>query len=364
MKFESTDMKNFNYDDFRRLKVPSEAEITRNWQGDLSIPVVSVICTTFNHVNYIDDAVRGFLIQKTDFPFEIIIHDDASTDTTQEIIKRYAKEYPRLIKLVIQTENQHSQGKSVSACAVKYSHAEILAFCEGDDFWIDENKLSLQTKIMRSNPDTALIVHPCIAFNGNDEKSSVSYIKGDKTGRFDAQDVLNVAAQFAPTSSYMFRRHVYDILPDWLDDAPVTDFLIEMYSMNLGVGLYTPEVMSVYRTISIGSWMDRRRKKANGDALLSFGRKMSKCLGRMQREDAFSKLNFNVKKSALHLELATGYLLNNNPGQFKKHIIESYKLRPDSSLIQRVFLALRWFPATARLLFRAKRRYNSFFHLA
>lgn len=356
-------MQNFNYDDFRKPRLPNEAEIMMNWQGDLSTPLVSVICITFNHQDYIEDALRGFLIQKTGFPFEIIIHDDASTDKTQEIIKRYAQDYPNLIKLVIQTENQYSQGKKVTACAVKYSNAEILAICEGDDFWIDARKLSIQTKIMRSNPGTAIIVHPCMTYDGDDKRSRVAYDKGNKTSRFDAQDVLNAAAQFGPTASYMIKRRVYDTFPDWLDSAPVGDFFIEMYSLSLGVGLYTPETMSVYRTVSVGSWMDRRRK-AKGDALISFGQRMNKCLDLMQKENAFAKLNFNVKRSAIHLELATGYLLNNNPRHFKKHIIESYKLYPDSSLIQRVFLALRWFPMTARVLFKAKRKYNAFFHLA
>lgn len=353
-------MKNFNYDEFHLRKLPSEAEIMLNWQGDLSKPLVSIMCITFNHQNYIDDALRGFLIQQTDFPFEIIIHDDASTDKTQEIITRYAHEYPRLIKLVIQTENQYSQGKSISPH--KFSHADILAICEGDDFWIDSNKLSIQAKLMLSDPGTAFVVHPCINYRGNAKKSRVSRDRGNKVRRFNAQDVLNVAMGFAPTSSYMIRRHVYDIFPSWLDGAPADDFFIEMYSLSLGAGVYIPEVMSAYRTPSAGSWTDRRRK-AKGNVFISSGQKMNDYLDRMQKEEIFANLNFDAKKSAIHLDLATGYLLNNNFRGFRKHIIESHRLCPNASLLQRVFWIFRWFPIANRMLFEAKRRFHPIFPL-
>lgn len=348
-------MKNFNYDEFRLRKLPSEAEIMLKWQGDPSKPLVSIICITFNHQNYIEDALRGFLIQQTDFPFEIIIHDDASTDKTQEIITRYTREYPDLIKLVIQTENQYSQGKSISPH--KFSHAEILAICEGDDFWIDNQKLSIQTKLMLADQGTAFVVHPCINYRSHAKKNKVSRYWGDKVRRFNAQDVLNVAMGFAPTSSYMIRRRVYDIFPSWLDGASADDFFIEMYSLSLGAGLYTPEVMSAYRTPSVGSWTDRRRK-AKGNVFISSAQKMNNYLDLMQQEEIFAGLNFDAKKSAIHLDLATGYLLNNNFRGFKKHIVESHRLCPNACLLQRVFWLLRWFPIANRMLFEAKRRFK------
>lgn len=355
-------MQNFNRDDFRRAALPSEAEIMADWPEDIERPAVSVACITYNHQEYVEDALRGFLIQKTDFPFEIVVHDDASTDDTPKILKRYADQYPNLIKLVLQTENQHSQGKRVTRLAIQYCTAEILAICEGDDFWVDDKKLSIQTKIMNANQDAAFIVHPCITLD-QEENCQVAYTQGNEVRQFGAQDVLNTAAQFAPTSSYMFKRKVLDVFPAWLDSAPVGDFFIEMYSLKLGVGIYIPNVMSVYRTFSTGSWMDQRRN-AKGSGLINYANKMNACFCRMQEDDFFKNLNFNIKKSAIHLELATGYLLNNDPDNFKEHIVKSHLLSPGSSLIQKVFMMLRWFPAMARLLFKCKRQLNLFFKLA
>ncbi|AFJ01907.1 glycosyltransferase [Methylophaga frappieri] len=89
----------------------SQTEIMASWEGDLSSPVVSICCITYNHDAYIEDALEGFLIQETDFPFEILIHDDASTDRTADIIREYEAAYPNLIKPIYQVENQYSQGK-------------------------------------------------------------------------------------------------------------------------------------------------------------------------------------------------------------------------------------------------------------
>jgi len=84
----------------------SEAEIIKKWKNQYKIPLVNVMCLTYNHEKYIEDALQGFLIQKTDFPFEVLIHEDASTDKTAEIIRKYEKLYPNIIKPVYQTENQ------------------------------------------------------------------------------------------------------------------------------------------------------------------------------------------------------------------------------------------------------------------
>jgi len=84
----------------------SEAEIINDWKDDDRTPLVNVMCLTYNHEKYIEDALQGFLIQKTDFPFEVLIHEDASTDKTAEIIRKYEKLYPNIIKPVYQTENQ------------------------------------------------------------------------------------------------------------------------------------------------------------------------------------------------------------------------------------------------------------------
>jgi len=134
-----------------------ESEIINSWQNSSSEPLVSVMCLTYNHGKYIEDALEGFLIQQTNFPFEVLIHDDASTDNTAEIIRQYQAAYPNIIKPVYQTENQWSKGKEVIRKA-QYGRAKgkYYASCEGDDYWTSPNKLQKQFEYLENNPDCVL----------------------------------------------------------------------------------------------------------------------------------------------------------------------------------------------------------------
>lgn len=138
----------------------TEEEIIANWKGDLEKPVVSVCCITYNHEPYIEDALEGFLIQETDFPFEILIHDDASTDRTADIIREYEAKYPKLIKPIYQVENQYSKGALISP-TFNYPRAkgQYIAVCEGDDYWTYKKKLQKQYDFMEFNPEYSACAH-------------------------------------------------------------------------------------------------------------------------------------------------------------------------------------------------------------
>lgn len=138
--------------------------------------LVSVVCLSYNHEKYIRDALDGFVMQKTNFGFEVIIHDDASTDNTIVIIKEYAEKYPDIIKPIFEKENQYSKpggdilGKTIMACQGKY-----LAFCEGDDYWIDPNKLQKQVDYLEEHPECSLCCTDAVlnTLNGDKERSSL-----------------------------------------------------------------------------------------------------------------------------------------------------------------------------------------------
>src|SRR5690554_3621011 len=129
----------------------TEDEIIATWKGDISKPLVSVRCITYNHAPYIEDAIKGFLIQETDFPIEVWIHDDASTDGTREIVESYQEKYPRIIKTILQDENQYSKGVKPAHILADKCVGEFIALCEGDDFWIRKDKLQIQTELLLDN---------------------------------------------------------------------------------------------------------------------------------------------------------------------------------------------------------------------
>lgn len=106
---------------------------------------VSIICNTYNQETYLGQALESMLAQKTSFGYEIIIHDDVSTDGTTDLIKRYVAAYPGKIKAIYEQENQYSKGADFITPMIKnIAKGKYISICEGDDFWIDENKLQIQ----------------------------------------------------------------------------------------------------------------------------------------------------------------------------------------------------------------------------
>jgi glycosyltransferase involved in cell wall biosynthesis len=125
-------------------------------------PLVSICCLTYNHAPYIRDAIEGFLMQKTNFPIEILIHDDASTDGTADIIREYEAQYPDIIKPIYQTENQYSKGiNPYPAFVYPLARGKYIALCEGDDYWIDPYKLQKQVDFLEANPEYGLVHTNC-----------------------------------------------------------------------------------------------------------------------------------------------------------------------------------------------------------
>lgn len=134
----------------------TEEEIINNWRVS-DTPLVSIECWTYNHENYISQTLDGFLMQKTDFPFEVIVHDDASTDNTANIIRQYEHKYPSIIRPIYETENQYSKRDgSIDRIVFSKMRGKYIACCEGDDYWIDNNKLQLQVNFLEKNQSYGL----------------------------------------------------------------------------------------------------------------------------------------------------------------------------------------------------------------
>lgn len=124
-------------------------------------PLVAIQCITYNHEPYIRDALEGFVMQKTDFPFVAIVHDDASTDGTAAIIREYAEKYPDIIKPIYESENQYSKGSlgQIMRKALCLTEVKYLALCEGDDFWTHPLKLQKQVDFLEANIDYSMCFH-------------------------------------------------------------------------------------------------------------------------------------------------------------------------------------------------------------
>ena len=131
---------------------------------------VSIICMAYNHEKFISKALDGFLMQKTNFEYEILISDDASTDNTTQIIKEYEKKYPEIIKVIYQKENQYSKGIAPSMFLYEIAQGKYLSFCEGDDYWTDENKLQKQVDFLEENKEYYAVYHNVRVVDKNGNK--------------------------------------------------------------------------------------------------------------------------------------------------------------------------------------------------
>ncbi|EMC2742561.1 glycosyltransferase [Providencia rettgeri] len=240
------------------LKAPdNEASIMEHWKYTDKV-YISCVCITYNQENYIKDAVDGMLAQITDYRFEIIIHDDKSTDSTREILLEYKKKYPNLIKLVLQDENQYQKGKKITPLAIAEAIGEYIALCEGDDYWIDNEKLQKQINNLYQNSNINLIITPAISLypDGN-TKDFCNLGKSQKLIAFD-DCILGPVQDFFPTASFFFKKELMSCLPKWYySDAPVGDYYMQLYFSFPNGCLYIPSTMVVYRREAINSWTSR-----------------------------------------------------------------------------------------------------------
>ena len=228
-------------------------------------PLVSICCITYNHGPYIRDCLDGFMMQKTDFPFEVLIHDDASTDNTADIIREYEAKYPDIIKPICQTENQHSKGVRISI-VYNYSRAQgkYIALCEGDDYWTDPGKLQMQISYMESHPQCTICTHR-VENIWADRRPMHSFVPARilETRQFHVKDVLSKPLNYFQTSSYVFRRELLSKeLPDYFTKACYGDIATLIYMTDCGYGYYMHRQMSCWRhqvKSSINKLAERKR---------------------------------------------------------------------------------------------------------
>ena len=219
--------------------------------------LVSIHCATYNHEKYIADAIESFLMQKTNFKFEILIHDDASTDKTADIIREYEKRYPDLIKPIYQTTNQYSIGQSISKINLERAQGKYIAICEGDDYWTDPYKLQKQVDYMEKHPECSLSIHGGYVVNTSGKRiiSKNRPHKGNKI--FNTEEIIEGDGGLFVTNSMLYPLKYTKNRPDFLNKAPVGDYPLTIYLSLLGTVYYIDKYMSAYRTGVSNSWTER-----------------------------------------------------------------------------------------------------------
>lgn len=229
-----------------------------------SKPIVSILCLAYNQKDYIRSALDSFLMQETEFSFEVLIHDDASNDGTTDIIKEYENKYPEVIKPIYQRNNQFSQGvKITQKLQLPRAKGEYLAICEGDDYWTDKHKLQKQVDFLSKHKDHSIVFHPVkVIYEGSDKTEIYPLQKGP----FNVTNLLK--ENYIQTNSVMYRTHSpyrsmnKNIMPG--------DWYMHLYHAQFGKIGFIDDVMGVYRRHESGIWYSSQLKNVD-DIWIKYG---------------------------------------------------------------------------------------------
>lgn len=218
--------------------------------------LVSIICLAYNHSLFIKKALDSFVSQKTSFNYEIVIHDDCSTDGTKEIIEEYEHKYPHLITALYEETNQYSKGVAITdTYLLPNARGKYIAICEGDDYWCDSNKLEKQITYMEEHKECSMCISNAIVVDP--EENIIGEIKTvGENGLVQTEEIIKNGGGFIPTNSIVCYKRDYINKPDFFKIIGI-DYILQMYLASKGTVYCFSDKMVAYRKGVAGSWTDR-----------------------------------------------------------------------------------------------------------
>lgn len=291
-------------DKMRNLR--SQNQIISSWGCTNKTPLVSICCLSYNHEEFIEDAFEGFLNQKTNFPFEVIVHDDASTDETVRIIMEYQQKYPQIIRPIFQKQNRFSEGlyfyqEIYSAC-----QGEYIAFCEGDDYWIDPLKMQKQIDFLKERNEFSACCHNFFIRKGDVFENSPKY-------EFSTMDFYEYAKNLPniQTATAIFRKKSLDgFIPRGYEKIVKGSHFWFLRLANAGKLGFLHDYMSVYRIHDGGIWSGKSLLKKckmsleNLDAMMMFFQKDKKLVSLIMQVYLKRKIEF-CQDFLVHLDFGS-----------------------------------------------------------
>lgn len=272
--------------------------------------LVSICCVTYNHEEYIRQCLNGFVMQKTNFAFEILVHEDASTDATAKIVKEYELRYPHLIRCVYQSENQFLKQNTLVNILFKMAKGKYIALCEGDDYWTDPYKLQKQLDFLEANPEYSF----CVANTRIvDSQNNTIVFKELKAGDLQLKDFIEGNIIGGNTCTAVIRKEVVtNKYFNKITASPFGDWAIWLFCLENYKGHLLGDTMACYRVHNTGMW--------SGSS--------------------------NKIKVANYLKMYK-YISDNYP-EYKKHIAiysTKYKIKKTSNNLKKLFLKvkLKWY---------------------
>ena len=218
----------------------------------MDMPLVSVCIQTYQHANFIRKTIDSVLMQQTDFPIEILIGEDESTDGTREICIEYANNHPDLIRLFLNERRNviyidgNATGRWNFMNNLKHAKGKYIAMLPGDDYWTSEHKLQKQVDVLESNANYSMCFHD--VFIQEEDGSKMRFPEFGRETIFTVKDQFT--QWFIPTSSMMYRNNIQ--LPDWYVDVASGDIALHFLIAEQGDLIYIPEILAVWRRHAAG----------------------------------------------------------------------------------------------------------------
>ena len=238
---------------------------------------VAIICHTYNHQEFISEAIESFLRQTTRFSIQIIIHDDCSEDNTLSIVKNYSDNYSNIF-VVSQSENQLSKGVDgkfkIFRSINEHVDSDYIALCEGDDYWVDNEKIDTQISFLKLNKDYVACTHRSKIYNY--EKRGFDGVIGWRYPNISTEEMILCGGGIVPTASIVLRTEFYK-LPDFGLSCGFGDYQLQIYFSLFGKVKNFNQIMSVYRINHPQSWTTKIKESSN-DALYSVLKSENKML--------------------------------------------------------------------------------------
>ncbi len=311
----------------------------------MGTPLLSICCITYNHKEYISQAIESFLMQETNFEYEILLYDDASNDGSQEIIAKFQEEYPKIIKPILQTENRYSKGERGMNFRYNYPRAKgkYIAICDGDDFWTDPQKLQIQVDFLESHSDYVLCFHDTDEIDEDDVVHHIPFLNQYKLDR-SAIELKRGVYVFASTICY---RNILEDVPEEVFKVVNEDTFTVSLLGNFGKAKYIDNIKAgFYRIQKNGVWSTLRNEQRAFHKITTYESLMS-YYSRKNDSEMIGYYKFKLRN--VYLGLYEFQLKNRNISSAKENMNMVYNL--SSSSMDASWLVLK---STLKSLYNAK----------
>ena len=224
--------------------------------------LVAIHCLVYNHEPYLRDCFEGFVMQKTNFRFVVVVHDDVSKDGSAAIIREYEEKYPDIFRPIYETENQWSKPDGslgrIMGAAIDATGAKYIAMCEGDDYWTDPYKLQKQVDFMEAHHDYVACFHNAFVDYG----CGRSLFNSLTENHYPTTEDIIERRWFISTQTLMY-RNIHLVYPEWTGSVKNGDYLLELLLAKEGKFYYMDDVMAVYRKQGQGFSVQLNAQKAD-----------------------------------------------------------------------------------------------------